>query len=167
MQIDSLRHRLRAAGAGPTHEARVLRLWAQAKPQDSGKRKPQDFLPASLLAELPRITAELQDIARLQSAHPGADGSERLLVELADGQTVESVLLPRDGVCVSSQVGCAVGCQFCMTGREGLVRQVTSGEIVAQVVLARTLRRRFALSSSSVAASPGCGLCMCARMALT
>jgi len=53
---------------------------------------------------------------------------------------VESVLLPRDGVCVSSQVGCAVGCQFCMTGQSGLIRQVTSGEIVAQVVLARRLR---------------------------
>jgi 23S rRNA (adenine2503-C2)-methyltransferase len=53
---------------------------------------------------------------------------------------VESVLLPRDGVCVSSQVGCAVGCQFCMTGQGGLVRQVSSGEIVAQVVLARRTR---------------------------
>lgn len=41
------------------------------------------------------------------------DGSARLLVELADGQTVESVLLPRDGVCVSTQVGYAVGCLFC------------------------------------------------------
>jgi len=53
---------------------------------------------------------------------------------------VESVLLPRDGLCVSSQVGCAVGCQFCMTGRDGLLRQVQSAEIVAQVALAR--RRR-------------------------
>ena len=59
---------------------------------------------------------------------------------LQDGQTVESVLLPRDGLCVSSQVGCAVGCVFCMTGREGLIRQVGSAEIVAQVALARTLR---------------------------
>jgi 23S rRNA (adenine2503-C2)-methyltransferase len=50
------------------------------------------------------------------------------------------VLLPRGGVCVSSQVGCAVACQFCMTGRGGLVRQLTSGEIVAQVVLARSIR---------------------------
>jgi 23S rRNA (adenine2503-C2)-methyltransferase len=63
-----------------------------------------------------------------------------LLVGLQDGQTVESVLLPRDGLCVSSQVGCAVGCVFCMTGREGLIRQVGSAEIVAQVALARTLR---------------------------
>jgi 23S rRNA (adenine2503-C2)-methyltransferase len=50
------------------------------------------------------------------------------------------VLLPRDGLCVSSQVGCAVGCQFCMTGRDGLVRQVTSGGIIAQVALARSMR---------------------------
>ncbi|MBC7860220.1 MAG: RNA methyltransferase, partial [Burkholderiaceae bacterium] len=89
---------------------------------------------------LPAIETELESLATLRSAHPGADGSERLLVALADGQTVESVLLPRDGLCVSSQVGCAVGCQFCMTGQGGLVRQVSSGEIVAQVVLARTRR---------------------------
>jgi 23S rRNA (adenine2503-C2)-methyltransferase len=62
-------------------------------------------------------------------------------VELADGQAVESVLLPRDGLCVSSQVGCAVGCTFCMTGRGGLLRQLGSAEIVAQVALARTRRK--------------------------
>jgi 23S rRNA (adenine2503-C2)-methyltransferase len=61
-------------------------------------------------------------------------------VELADGQMVESVLLPRDGLCVSSQVGCAVGCTFCMTGKSGLLRQLGSAEIVAQVVLARRIR---------------------------
>jgi len=61
-------------------------------------------------------------------------------VELADGQMVESVLLPRGGLCVSTQVGCAVGCVFCMSGRNGLLRQLGSAEIVAQVVLAR--RRR-------------------------
>jgi len=53
---------------------------------------------------------------------------------------VESVLLPRGGLCVSTQVGCAVGCVFCMSGRDGLLRQLGSAEIVAQVVLAR--RRR-------------------------
>lgn len=140
MRIDDLRQTLRAAGAGPTHEQRVLRLWSQALPQGSGKRRPQDFLPATLLAALPAIEAQLQGLARLRSAHPGADGSERLLVQLADGQTVESVLLPRDGLCISSQVGCAVGCVFCMTGRGGLVRQLASAEMVAQVALARSRR---------------------------
>ena len=64
----------------------------------------------------------------------------RLLVELHDGQMVESVLLPRGGLCVSTQVGCAVGCVFCMSGRNGLIRQLGSAEIVAQVVLARKRR---------------------------
>jgi len=68
------------------------------------------------------------------------DEVARLLVELRDGQMVESVLLPRGGLCVSTQVGCAVGCVFCMSGRAGLLRQLGSAEIVAQVVLARKRR---------------------------
>ena len=88
---------------------------------------------------MPALTAELDGLARIRSEHAGSDGS-RLLVELADGQMVESVLLPRDGLCVSTQVGCAVGCRFCMTGKSGLIRQVTSMEILAQVVLARRQR---------------------------
>ncbi len=88
---------------------------------------------------MPALTAELAGLARVRSEHAGSDGS-RLLVELADGQMVESVLLPRGGLCVSTQVGCAVGCRFCMTGKSGLIRQITSMEILAQVVLARRLR---------------------------
>jgi 23S rRNA (adenine2503-C2)-methyltransferase len=140
MRVQELRERLRAAGAGPGHERRVLRLWAQALAQDSGRRRPEDFLPQTLRAALPAIETELAGLVRLVSAHPGSDGSERLLVALPDGQTVESVLLPRDGLCISSQVGCAVGCVFCMTGRGGLVRQLGSAEMVAQVALARTRR---------------------------
>ncbi|WP_051954017.1 RNA methyltransferase [Xenophilus azovorans] len=140
MRIDELKQRLRDAGAGPSHAQRILRVWSHALHSDSGRRPPQRFFPAPLLAALPAIEAELAALARLQAVHPGADGSERLLVALADGQTVESVLLPRDGLCVSSQVGCAVGCRFCMTGRDGLLRQVGSAEIVAQVALARARR---------------------------
>ena len=140
MRIEDLRHRLRALGASPDHEARVLRQWVNAQPQDAGKRRIEDFLPLALRNELPAIVADLAGLVTLQSEHPGEDGSARLLVDLADGQTVESVLLPRDGLCVSTQVGCAVGCVFCMTGREGLLRQVGSAEIVAQVALARTRR---------------------------
>lgn len=140
MRIPELKRRLREAGAGPIHEQRILRLWSHALPRDSGKRRPASFFPSSLLAALPAIEAELAGLARIHAVHAGADGSERLLVALADGQTVESVLLPRAGLCVSSQVGCAVGCQFCMTGRDGLLRQLASAEIVAQVALAR-LRR--------------------------
>ena len=140
MRIEQFRQRLRQLGAKPIHEQRVLRLWAQALPQDSGRRRPADFLPLELRKALPALVDELHGLVRLRSEHPGEDGSSRLLVELADGQTVESVLLPRDGLCVSTQVGCAVGCVFCMTGRDGLLRQMGSAEIVAQVALARTKR---------------------------
>jgi 23S rRNA (adenine2503-C2)-methyltransferase len=140
MHIHTIRQRLRDLGAKPIHEQRVLRLWSQALPQDSGRRQLQDFLPQEVREALPSIVAELEGLARLRSQHPGDDGSARLLVELADGQMAESVLLPRDGLCVSTQIGCAVGCVFCMTGKEGLLRQVGSAEIVAQVALARALR---------------------------
>ena len=141
MNITDIRQQLRAAGAKPAHEQRVLQLWAHALPPDTGSRWLDNFLPLALRGALPALRAELSGLARLVSLHPGADGSARLLVALADGQTVESVLLPRDGVCVSTQVGCAVGCVFCMTGRGGLLRQLGSAEIVAQVALARAQRR--------------------------
>ena len=140
MRIDTLRTRLRALGALPLHEDRILRDWVRNSGHHHGRRRPDDFLPKPVREALSSIDAELDGLARILSTHPADDGSARLLVGLGDGQTVESVLLPRDGVCVSSQVGCAVGCTFCMTGRDGLLRQVTSGEIVAQVVVAR--RRR-------------------------
>lgn len=140
MRIEDIRQRLRSLGAKPGHEQRVLRLWSQALPQDRGRRAIEDFIPLGVREDLPALTAELASLARLQSEHPGEDGSARLLVALRDGQTVESVLLPRDGLCVSTQVGCAVGCLFCMTGQSGLLRQVGSAEIVAQVALARTRR---------------------------
>ncbi len=138
--IQDIREHLRALGANALHEQRVLRLWVQAKPQDSGRRPLHSFMPTAVREALPALSTTLAGLATLREQHPGQDGSARLLVGLQDGQTVESVLLPRDGLCVSSQVGCAVGCVFCMTGREGLIRQVGSAEIVAQVALARTLR---------------------------
>lgn len=139
MRIDDLRQRLRALGAKPRHEQSVLRRWANALP--IAERSPREGIrPQPLADALPAIEAELAALATLRSAHPGEDGSERLLVALKEGDTVESVLLPRGGLCVSSQVGCAVGCRFCMTGRDGLLRQLGSAEIVAQLALAR--RRR-------------------------
>jgi 23S rRNA (adenine2503-C2)-methyltransferase len=140
MRLDQLRHRLQALGAKPCHERHVLRTWTQSRPLATGPRPIEDFLPRPLRDAWPALAEELAGLARLRSRHPGEDGSARLLVELADGQTVESVLLPRDGLCVSTQVGCAVGCVFCMTGRDGLQRQLGSAEIVAQVALARSLR---------------------------
>jgi len=140
MRIETLRQRLREHGAKPCHEQRVLRRWVQALPTQVGAIRRGDIQPQSLLAALPAIEAELQSLVRLRSEHPAEDGSSRWLVELADGETVEAVLLTREGLCVSTQVGCAVGCVFCMTGQGGLVRQLESAEIVAQVALARARR---------------------------
>jgi 23S rRNA (adenine2503-C2)-methyltransferase len=138
--VAAIRQRLRDAGAKPPHEEAVLRAWTNALPLASGSRVAEDFLPLSLRAALPALAAELDTVARLHSEHAGDDGSARLLVALADGKTVESVLLPPHGLCVSTQVGCAVGCVFCMTGRDGLRRHMGSAEIVAQVVLGRRIR---------------------------
>jgi 23S rRNA (adenine2503-C2)-methyltransferase len=142
MQLETLRQSLLATGARDCHVDRVLRAWTQGKPLDAGPRSQpaEHYLPLALRNALAALDAQLSGLARMRSEHPGDDGSSRLLVDLADGQMAECVLLPRDGVCVSTQIGCAVGCTFCMTGRDGLLRQVSSGEMVAQVVLARHLR---------------------------
>ncbi len=142
MRISDIHQRLADLGALPAHRGRVVRAWLQGKPLDAGTRRQhtEHFLPLSVRHGLPQLAEELEGLARVRSSHPAGDGSARLLVDLADGQMVESVLLPRDGVCVSTQVGCAVGCRFCMTGKSGLLRQVSSAEIVAQVVLARRQR---------------------------
>ena len=73
-------------------------------------------------------TAQVQD---------SQDGSRKLGLRLHDGHIIETVLMPNNTqhtLCVSTQVGCAMGCNFCMTGRMGLVRNLSSGEIVQQVV---------------------------------
>lgn len=142
MQLADLHQRLADLGARPPHRDAVLRAWLAGKPLDAGTRRQaaEHVMPKRLRAGLPALSAELDALARLRSLHPAQDESARLLVALGDGQMVESVLLPRGGVCVSSQVGCAVACRFCMTGKSGLLRQLGSLEIVAQVVQARRLR---------------------------
>jgi 23S rRNA (adenine2503-C2)-methyltransferase len=142
MRISDIHQRLADLGALPAHSGRVIRAWLQGKPLNTGTRRQhtEHFLPLSVRNGLPQLSEELENLARVRTAHPPADGSVRLLVELNDGQMVESVLLPRDGLCVSTQVGCAVGCVFCMTGKSGLLRQVGSAEIAAQVALARRYR---------------------------
>ena len=143
MRLSDLHQRLADLGARPVHRDAILRAWLQGKDLlDAGttRQKAADVFPKPLREGLPALQTELDALAVVRSEHPGADGSARLLVDIADGQMIETVLLPREGVCVSSQVGCAVACRFCMTGRSGLLRQVSSLEIVAQVVQAR--RRR-------------------------
>lgn len=73
----------------------------------------------------------------LERRFDSLDGTRRYLLRLADGKTVESVLMPEAGrqtICISTQVGCPAGCRFCMTALLGLERNLTAGEIVGQVL---------------------------------
>jgi 23S rRNA (adenine2503-C2)-methyltransferase len=75
---------------------------------------------------------------RIERLFNAVDGTRRYLLKLADGQEVESVFMPdeyRDTICISSEVGCPLACDFCMTGVYGLKRNMTVGEILSQIVL--------------------------------
>ena len=76
-------------------------------------------------------------LPEVDQLYHSTDGTRRYLLRLGDGRTVETVLMPeleRDTLCISSQVGCAVDCKFCMTAALGLERNLTAGEIVGQVL---------------------------------
>src|SRR5687767_3629400 len=81
------------------------------------------------------------------SEHASADGTVKWLFDVGGGDAVETVFIPGDDrgtLCISSQAGCAVGCRFCSTGHQGFSRNLTSGEIVAQLWHAEhALRGRF------------------------
>jgi 23S rRNA (adenine2503-C2)-methyltransferase len=98
------------------------------------------ILREQLAGELPLSTPEL--VQRQRST----DGTEKFLIRFADGSQVESVFIPDTPAmtfCISTQVGCAMACAFCLTGKMGLMRNLTAGEIVGQVrVLANALDMR-------------------------
>jgi 23S rRNA (adenine2503-C2)-methyltransferase len=86
--------------------------------------------------------AEEWDI-KLPAVHrrfDSVDGTRRYLVKLHDREMAETVFIPeetRNTVCISSQIGCAFACTFCLTGQLGLIRNLSAGEIVAQVLIAQ------------------------------
>ena len=98
MRLAQLRQRLADLGAKPCHQDRVLRAWCGNGALDNRRSRAEDFLPAAVRAALPEFLTESDGLARAVSEHPGGDGSARLLVALADGATVESVLLLREGL---------------------------------------------------------------------
>ncbi|NOY86408.1 MAG: 23S rRNA (adenine(2503)-C(2))-methyltransferase RlmN [Deltaproteobacteria bacterium] len=75
----------------------------------------------------------------LQKSVGAADGTLKFLYRLADGELIESVLIPEDGhntLCISTQAGCGMGCGFCESGAQGFRRNLSQGEILAQIVYA-------------------------------
>ena len=100
---------------------------------DQATTLPKDFREA-LKAEFPITRAETLDVSK------SADGTEKLLLGFADGNAVETVLIPATGrftQCISTQVGCAMGCAFCASGARGVVRSLAADEIVAEYMAGR------------------------------
>src|SRR5579883_2916322 len=101
-----------------------------------------NLAPAMRAAWAERATIGGLRVAEVQTAR---DGTRKLRLETRDGKSIESVVIP-DGdkltLCISSQVGCAVDCQFCATAKLGLVRNLDAGEIVDQVYQAQQIAQK-------------------------
>jgi 23S rRNA (adenine2503-C2)-methyltransferase len=136
---DQLRAALIAAGT-PEKQAkmRVNQIWQWvyhwgARSFDEMTNLAKDYraqLAEQFVIEVPEVV----------SRHVSADGTRKYLVRIAGGHEVEVVYIPetdRGTLCISSQVGCTLTCSFCHTGTQKLVRNLTAGEIVGQVMVAR------------------------------
>src|SRR5262245_52385911 len=122
----------------PAHRARQVRSWVVARRATSFEQMTD--LPRPLRQEL---AAEFVPLATAVERHlVASDGTEKLLLRLADGQFLECVLMreaDRRTVCVSTQVGCGMGCVFCASGIGGVVRNLRASEILEQLLQARNL----------------------------
>jgi len=120
----------------PAFRGRQLASWLYAR----GARSFEEMtdLPAALRARLAEAAAVgRSELAVRQAAR---DGTLKLLLRYPDGKEIETVVLPyedRTSVCISSQVGCPVGCVFCATATMGFTRNLSAGELVDQVLTAR------------------------------
>jgi 23S rRNA (adenine2503-C2)-methyltransferase len=117
----------------PNYRARQIRKWIfQGRATDW---EAMSNLPRTLR----RMLGESFDLwtTRVAAHRQADDGTEKLLLELQDGGRIECVLLPerqRRSICISTQVGCAMGCVFCASGLLGVERNLTTGEIVEQAL---------------------------------
>ncbi len=122
----------------PSFRAQQLTEWLYQRHASSYDEMTN--LPAALRAALSeRFPLTTPEIVNSQVSR---DGTRKYLIEFDDGIRVETVAIPSRGgdrltVCFSTQAGCAIGCAFCATGREGFARNLTPGEIVDQVLIAQ------------------------------
>lgn len=144
---DELEATLSRLGVEPYHGRQIYR-WVYHRGLEGfdGMTDLSRTLRGTLARTLPFSTP------RIAGRELSGDGTRKFLFTLADGRGIESVFIPDTPAmtfCVSTQVGCAMGCRFCLTGQMGLARHLTAGEIAGQVrVLARELDlqdRRFNL----------------------
>jgi 23S rRNA (adenine2503-C2)-methyltransferase len=138
MELVDLEEFLASQGEARFHAAQVFR-WVYRRgmaafdAMSDLSRTLRTSLERNLLLRTPRV------LGRDRSS----DGTEKFVLELADNRRIEAVFIPDSPgmtLCISTQVGCAMGCTFCLTGKMGLARDLTAGEIAGQVrVLASTL----------------------------
>jgi 23S rRNA (adenine2503-C2)-methyltransferase len=122
----------------PPMRARQIRRWILQARATSFEQ--MSDLPKQLRAEL----AESFQVfgCSIEKHFAAKDDTHKLVVKLADGRMIECVLIQDDGratACISTQVGCGMGCVFCASGLNGVVRNLTPGEMVEQLVLLRNL----------------------------
>jgi 23S rRNA (adenine2503-C2)-methyltransferase len=105
------------------------------------RRRLLDYTQMTELARSLREKLSLTDPiteTRIEAVFRSIDGTRRYLLRLGDGKEVETVFIPeehRDTICLSCQVGCPVGCSFCMTAQLGIRRNMIAGEIISQLIL--------------------------------
>ncbi|MBQ3806496.1 MAG: 23S rRNA (adenine(2503)-C(2))-methyltransferase RlmN [Kiritimatiellae bacterium] len=102
---------------------------------DQATTLPKDFRE-QLKTEFPITKTKTLEVSK------SSDGTQKLLIGLEDGESVETVLIPATGrftQCISTQVGCGMGCAFCASGARGVVRSLTADEIVAEYMAGRAL----------------------------
>ena len=135
LTLDELRAELESIGE-KSFRAKQLWQWIYNKGETdfdkmtSLSKSFRELLKQDYVVSHPKIVAEQKS----------ADGTRKWLMEFADGAQVECVYIPeedRGAVCISTQVGCAQGCKFCHTGTQKLLRNLSSAEIVGQVMAAR------------------------------
>ncbi len=98
------------------------------------------------------------DLPAVDVLHKAKDGTRKIVFRLGDGIWIESVVIPRDDratLCISSQAGCAIGCRFCRTAEMGLIRNLTPGEMIGQILQANRILKEEPIRDLSMAAHIG------------
>jgi 23S rRNA (adenine2503-C2)-methyltransferase len=130
--LSALERELASCGIYPSHAARLLRAF-----YDSAGMADLLALPFGKALHQKLKTDLHPRQSAITARHESADGTVKLLLEFSAGGMVESVLMPshrpdRAAGCISSQIGCAMGCDFCASTKNGLERNLSAGEIVEQ-----------------------------------
>lgn len=130
---------------------RAVQLFRWIHQKGASRFDEMSDLAKSLREKLPSVCS-ISGLPVL-SRQDSADGTIKWLFDVGDGNAVETVFIPEDDrgtLCVSSQAGCAVGCRFCSTGHQGFSRNLTTGEILAQLWHAEHFLRQHLKSSERV-----------------